>query len=95
MISARPSRLAVVLVNFRDRYALRRPVQLRINELPAALKSGRWQESIVDATHSNAWNDRNQAELAVTRAGELRGERFLLEPTLAANSVTLIELLKP
>ena len=91
---AKQSRLAVVLVNFRDRYALRRQVQFRINELPAALKGGRWQESVVDATHSNVWNDQNKAELAVTRTGELSGESFLLEATLAANSVTLIELLK-
>ena len=91
---AQQSRLAVVLVNFRDRYALRRPVLFHINELPAALKAGRWQESVVDATHSNVWNDQNKAELTVTRTGELSGQGFTLEATLAANSVTLIELLK-
>ena len=60
---AKQARLAIVLVNFRDRYALRRPVQLRLNPLPSALKAGRWQESVVDATHSNAWNDPTKAEL--------------------------------
>jgi hypothetical protein len=87
------NRLAIVLVNFRDRYALRRQVQVRISQLPAALKGGRWQEWIGDATHSNVWNDQNQAELAVNQTGELSGNSFTLGATLAANSVTLIELL--
>jgi hypothetical protein len=91
---AKQRRLAVVLVNFRDRYALRRQVQLRINELPASLQGGRWQESVVDATHGNVWNDQNKAELAVTRSGELSERSFFLKAALAANSVTLIELLK-
>jgi len=91
---ARETRLAVVLVNFRDRYALRRLVQLRIEPLPAALKSGQWQESVVDATHSNAWNDPTKAELTITRTGELSGKSFAVQTTLAANSVSLIELLR-
>ena len=87
------NRLAIVLVNFRDRYSLGRPVQVRISQLPSALKAGRWQESVVDATHSNIWNDQNKPELTVTRTGELPGKSFVLEAALGANSVTLIELL--
>jgi hypothetical protein len=90
---AKQTRLAIVLVNFRDRYALRRQVQVRIGQLPGALNGGRWQESLVDATHSNIWNDQSKAELAVTRTGDLTGKGFAFEATLAANSVTLIELL--
>lgn len=89
---AKQGRLAVVLVNFRDRYALRRPVQLRVNPLPAALNAGRWQESVVDATHANAWNEPAKAELTVTRSGEISGNAFAWEQTLPPNSVTLIEL---
>lgn len=88
-------RLAVVLVNFRDRYALRRPVQLRVNSLPEALKDGRWQESVVDATHSNAWHDPAKAELAVVRTGKISGLHLAWEQTLQPNSVTLLELLRP
>ena len=91
---AQQARLAIVLVNFRDRYALCRPVQLRLNPLPDALQGGRWQESVVDATHSNVWNDQNKAELAVTRSGEISGNAFAWEGTLLANSITLIELNK-
>ena len=89
---AQQTRLAIVLVNFRDRYALRRPVQLRLSALPSALQTGRWQESVIDATHSNAWNDQSKAELAVSRSGEIKGVTLTWEQTLQANSVTLIEL---
>ena len=89
---AQQTRLAIVLVNFRDRYALRRPVQLRLSALPSALQAGRWQESVIDATHSNAWNDQSKAELAVSRSGEIKGVTLTWEQTLQANSVTLIEL---
>lgn len=92
---ASAGRLAVVLVNFRDRYALRRPVQLRVNSLPEALKDGRWQESVVDATHSNAWHDPAKAELAVARTGKISGKHLAWEQTLQPNSVTLLELLRP
>jgi len=91
---AQQSRLAIVLVNFRDRYALRRPVQLRLNHLPSALSGGKWLESVVDATHSNAWNDPAKPELTVTRSGEGIGQAFAWEKTLPPNSVMLIELNK-
>jgi hypothetical protein len=89
---ARQTRLAIVLVNFRDRYALRRPVQLRLDPLPPAVNAGRWQESVVDATHGNAWHDPGKAELTVTRTGEISGKAFAWDRTLPPNSVTLIEL---
>ncbi len=89
---ASQGRLAIVLVNFRDRYALRRHVRLQLEALPAPLRNGRWREWTVDATHSNVWNDQNRAELEQTGAGQLGGEAFVREETLPANSVTLIEL---
>jgi len=91
---AQGARLAIVLVNFRDRYALRRPVQLRLESLPGALNAGRWQESVVDATRANAWNDQNRAELAVARSGQITGRDFAWEQTLQPNSVTLLELVR-
>ena len=87
------ARLAVVLVNFRDRYALRRHVRVQITDLPAALRNGVWQESIVDATHSNVWNDPAKPELAKAQTGNLGEKGFTLEATLMANSITLLELL--
>ena len=86
------NRLAIVLVNFRDRYALRRPVQLNIAELPSALRDGSWQEWTIDATHSNVWHDQGKAELSKTQSGKTSGSNFVWEKTMGANSVTLIEL---
>jgi hypothetical protein len=88
------SRLAVVLVNFRDRYALRRQVRVELNEIPAALRGGEWREWTVDATHSNVWHDANRAELTRTASGSLDAPGLALERTLGPNSVTLIELIR-
>ena len=87
-------RLALVLVNFRDRYALRRPVRVQINDLPLVLEHGTWREWTIDATHSNVWNDPSKAELAKTRSGSLSGNTFSLEGTLMPNSISLLELLR-
>jgi hypothetical protein len=87
-------RLTIVLVNFRDRYALRRHMRLEFGNLPAALHEGKWTEWTVDGTHSNVWHDQGKAELARTDAGKVTGQQLVLERTLAANSVTLWELEK-
>ena len=85
-------RLAIVLVNFRDRYALQRPVRLQIEEVPPALRDGAWQEWTIDPTHSNVWNDQSKAELTKTRNGNVSGGNFTWENLLRANSVTLLEV---
>lgn len=87
------NRLAIVLVNFRDRYALRRPVRLGMAKLPPALRTGTWQEWTIDGTHSNVWHDQGKPELAKTKSGNVDGSRFDWEKTLEANSVTLIEVI--
>lgn len=86
-------RLAIVLVNFRDRYAMQRPVEVLIDSMPEPLDGGRWQQSTIDATHANVWNDASKAELRVTRGGFVH-RTFEWRDTLAPNSVTLIELLQ-
>jgi hypothetical protein len=91
-------RLAVVLVNFRYRHALRRHVQVRVEPLPEAIQGGAWHEWVVDATHSNIWNDPQHpemAELAETAHGPLNGSKLTWERTLEPNSVTLLELTAP
>jgi hypothetical protein len=87
-------RLAIVLVNFRDRYAVRRHVGVQVNEVPATLRGGEWREWTVDATHSNVWHEQGKAELARTATGTIEGQQLKWERTLAANSVTLLELLR-
>jgi hypothetical protein len=86
------ARLSIVLVNFRDRYALRRPVRVQMDDLPAVLRDGVWEERTIDATHSNVWHDQGKAELAKTASGTARGTTFTWEKTMGANSVTLIEV---
>lgn len=90
---AQRKRLAVVLVNFRDRYAMARPVQLQISALPQELSDGTWNEWTIDATHSNVWHDRNKAELAKTQSGSMNAKAFNWSKMLPPNSVHLIELL--
>jgi hypothetical protein len=92
---AKRRRLAVVLVNFRDRYALGRNVRLQLDRLTSELRRGTWKESVVDATHANVWNDPAAAELAVTRSGPIAGRSLDWTATLAPNSVTLLELTAP
>jgi len=72
---------------------MRRNVRLQIAALPQELRSGKWREFVVDATHSNVWNDSHKPELTLTRSGTLEGA-FQFEATLGPNSVTLLELAK-
>jgi hypothetical protein len=87
-------RLAIVLVNFRDRYALARNVRVQMDRLPPRLKNGTWAEWTIDATHSNIFHDRGKAELAKTGAGQV-ASKFAWSKTLGANSITLVELIRP
>lgn len=89
---AKALRLAVVMVNFRDRYALGRRVQLSVSPLPMALKNGTWREWRVDPTHSNVWNDTGHAELEASSSGELRSGEWRWEGDLPANSVVALEV---
>jgi len=86
-------RLAIVLVNFRSRYSLRRHIRLQIEHGPQDLQGARWREWVVDATHSNVWNDQGKAELTRPRSGHVEAN-FTFEQTLMPNSVTLLELVR-
>jgi hypothetical protein len=94
---AKRSRLAIVLVNFRERHAVQRAVRLELSALPKPLAGGEWRMSVVDATHANAWHNRAKAELTVTESGGLQkaGRSFALDRMLTPNSITLVELLPP
>lgn len=91
---ARKNRLAVVMVNFRDRYSLGRKARVEIKRLPSGLLGGQWREYIVDATHANAWTDLRKAELEVNESGPIDSRDYVLNATLGANSVTLLELIR-
>lgn len=84
-------KLSVVLVNYQFRYGMQRRVRLSVANLPEGLRAGKWQEFIVDATHSNVWNDPQKAELFKGRSAPLRGPVPVYEARLAPNSITLVE----
>ncbi|MBN1418044.1 MAG: hypothetical protein JXP34_04670 [Planctomycetes bacterium] len=86
-------RLAIVLVNFRYRYAMERPARLTIDRLPPEVTRGAWREWTVDALHSNVWHDPGKSELEMTGEGSIEGDSFTWSRTLLPNSVVLIELL--
>ncbi len=88
-------RLSAVLVNFTDRYNIPRPVRLAVSALPAGLRGGAWEAWVVDATHSNAWNDPRQAELTRVQSGRAEGPGWSWQNVLTPNSVTLIAVRAP
>ncbi|HEX2750869.1 MAG TPA: hypothetical protein VHM91_22880, partial [Verrucomicrobiales bacterium] len=85
-------RLAVILVNFTDRYGVARNVTVNIPGLPAELAGGFWREWTIDAAHSNAWNDAASAALTRTRSGHLEKAALTWSGILPANSVTMLEI---
>lgn len=87
------SRLAIVLVNYRDRFAFRRHVAMQIKAMPSELAGGEYRVWTVDATHSNIFHDVGKWKLEVTDKGPLRNAGFTWKGTLQANSITLVELL--
>ncbi len=91
-LDSKRDRLAVVLVNFRYRYALNRRVHLTVNELPSNFVGGRWQESIIDALHANVFTDPNRADLAVSGKGSIEKNQFQYDREMPANSIVLLEL---
>ena len=82
-----------MIVNFRDRYAMRRKVELGVDIVPPELAGGRFREWTVDATHSNVWHDHRRAELEMTSEGTIGSGPFRWSETMLANSVVLVELL--
>jgi len=85
-------RLAIILVNFRFRYAHRRQVALTIDRLPAALANGAWREWTIDSQHSNVFHDANRCELEMTQSGRIQDGKFAYERNIPANSVVMLEI---
>ncbi len=91
-LSANQDRLAIVLVNYRDRYAIRRHVRVQTSKLPDSLAGGKWQASVVDSLHSNVFNDASRCELEVSDSGNIENDVFTYDGEMMANSIVLLEL---
>jgi hypothetical protein len=85
-------RLAIVVVNHRSRFAVRREVRVKIDNLPPALASRQWREWTIDSQHSNIFHDANHCELEKTASGKIRQSPFVFERRLLPNSVLMLEL---
>ncbi|MEX2169657.1 MAG: hypothetical protein WD851_10120 [Pirellulales bacterium] len=92
-LDATRGRLAIVLVNYRWRHAVRRDVQLRIDDLPSELVGGQWREWVIDPLHSNVFTDASRCELEMTASGNVESNDFSYDRPMMANSVVLLELL--
>jgi hypothetical protein len=89
-------RTAVLLLNFAERYGVERMVRLRVDNLDPRLRGGRLRLWTVDRERSNAFHDRDRAELefVLDRTAAVGG-RLAQDLSLPVNSVTLVELLPP
>jgi hypothetical protein len=85
-------RAVIVLVNYRFRFPVRRQVEVKINDLPPKLSSGKWRAFTIDSLHSNVFTDASHCELEMTASGSIEGKSITVEQTLLPNSVTMLEL---
>ena len=91
-LDSKQGRLAVVLVNFRDRYAVARHVHLETANLPTPFAGGSWQESVVDSLHCNVFTDPSHCDLEISNRGRIEKEGFTYDQDMMANSIVLLEL---
>ncbi len=85
-------RLAIVLVNYRSRFPVRRQIQLKIENLPPELAGGKWRQWTIDSEHSNVFNDVSHCELETTASGKVQPSPFVHQQVALPNSVTMLEL---
>lgn len=91
-LDPKQGRIAIVLVNFRDRYAVGRHVHLETVNLPSSFAGGIWNESVVDSLHCNLFTVQNRCELEVSKRGSIANGRFTYNRDMMANSIVLLEL---
>lgn len=86
-------RVTVLILNFGERYGAPRPINVVMENLPASLDNGLCRQFLVDATHSNLWNDESRCELEIAGQNDIvTSVSFSLDLELANNAVTLLEL---
>jgi hypothetical protein len=91
-LDERAKQLAVVLVNYRPRFATTRHVRLSIDHLPAEFKGGRWKEFRIDSNQSNIFTDASHCELEPTASGMIGRDELTQDLTLLPNTVALFRI---
>ncbi len=68
-------------------------MEVSIESLPERVRGGKARRFVVDAAHSNAWNDRGKAQLECVETVRLDGKPgFRAALRLRPSSVTLLEV---
>jgi glycosyl hydrolase family 39 (putative alpha-L-iduronidase) len=85
-------RITVLVVHYPQRFGVERKVEISFENLPKTLEGGTVNHYLVDALHSNAFQDRNRAELE-----RVRHMPLLVNPepevlNMLPSSVALIEI---
>lgn len=86
-------RITVLILNFAERYGVRRDVDVTVSNLPTVLRGGECKVYVVDKSHSNIFADRNNCELAVANTIAIPDQKtFTARLRLESNSVALLDL---
>jgi len=86
-------RVTVLILSFAERFGSPRGIRLSAMNLPSSLDNGVCRQYLVDATHSNIWNDRDGCELKMVRETPIvKANALDMGFELANNAVTLLEL---
>jgi len=87
-------RLTVLVLNFGEWHGCPRKVRLTVSGLPKSRRgSPKCRRYVVDATHSNLWNDESRCELeSVPIAVKVYRGRVSLEFDMPNNSVSVVEI---
>jgi len=83
----------VLILNFAERYGVRRDITLRLSNLPSQVRGGICRRYLVDKDHSNIWNNADRRELEIVKTLPIgKSSAFTYTLRLDSNAVTLIEL---
>ena len=92
-IDPKTGRVTVLILNFAERYGVRRDITLTLSNLPSQVRGGICRRYLVDKDHSNIWNNADRRELEIAETLPVgKSSTFTHTFRLDTNAVTLIEL---
>lgn len=91
-VDPQAGRLTVLILSFAESFGAPRKVHLSMTNLPQSMDNGICRQYLMDATHSNLWNDESRADLQIVKQTDvISSNSFETEVELGNNSVTLLE----
>ncbi len=89
----RTGRTTVLVLNYAERYGVERKLALAFTNLDRRLKNGTLKRWVVDKEHSNAFHNKDRAELECVSTAPLGGSGHRVEQiSVPTNSLTLLEI---